>query len=95
MSTELPFAGDSEQYNFVKTDLTKSSADADIDWIVVYFHKPAYTSPTRHIAISELRDTYHPLFDLHGVDLVIQAHNHNYQRSSPITHNSGAHLAQS
>jgi hypothetical protein len=31
---------------------------------------------------------YHPLFDKYGVDVVLQAHNHNYQRSFPISYNN-------
>jgi hypothetical protein len=34
-----------------------------------------------------LRDTYHPLFDNYGVDLVLEAHMHSYQRSYPIEYN--------
>ena len=37
---------------------------------------------------SSLRDTYHPLFDRHNVDLVLQAHQHNYQRTYPLNYNS-------
>jgi hypothetical protein len=34
-----------------------------------------------------LREVYHPMFDMYGVDLVFQAHDHNYERSYPITYN--------
>ena len=34
-----------------------------------------------------LREVYHPLFDKYGVDLVLQAHDHNYERSYPILFN--------
>jgi hypothetical protein len=65
--------------------------DPNIDWIVVYYHNLAYTSPADvgkgNSADKELRDTYHPLFDKYNVDLVLQAHNHNYQRSYPIIYN--------
>lgn len=88
MSTELPYTADSDQYNFVKSDLAKAQADPEIAWIVVYFHKPMYTSASSHGASSSLRNTYHPLFDAYGVDLVLQGHNHNYQRSYPIKYNS-------
>jgi hypothetical protein len=47
-----------------------------------------YTSPTKHPSDILLRDTYHPLFDQYGVDLVLQGHNHNYQRSYPISYNN-------
>ena len=47
MSTELTsFGTGSEQYNFVNNDLSKASEDPNIDWIVVLYHKLAYTSPS-------------------------------------------------
>jgi hypothetical protein len=92
MSTELPYEQGSEQYNFVNNDLSKVSLNPDIDWIVVYYHSLAYTSPANigkgNSAEKELRDTYHPLFDKYGVDIVLQAHNHNYQRTYPIIYNN-------
>ena len=47
-----------------------------------------YTLPSTHAAISALRSMYHPLFEQYGVDLVLQGHNHNYQRTYPIKFNS-------
>ena len=38
-----------------------------------------------------MRRTYHPLFDKLGVDLVLQGHSHNYQRSYPLYHNVARH----
>ncbi|MGZ5470139.1 MAG: metallophosphoesterase [Nitrososphaeraceae archaeon] len=91
MSTELPYEDGSEQYNFVNNDLSKVSLNPDIDWIVVDYHSLAYTSPANigkgNSAEKELRDIYHPLFVKYNVDLVLQAHNHNYQRSYPIIYN--------
>lgn len=34
-----------------------------------------------------MRNEYHPLFEEFGVDLVIQGHSHNYQRSYPLLFN--------
>jgi predicted phosphodiesterase len=88
MSTELTYTAGSEQYNFVNNDLSNAAADPNIDWIVVLYHRVAYSSPTTHSGLPTLRDTYHPLFDKYGVDVVLQGHNHNYQRSYPIKYNS-------
>jgi aldose sugar dehydrogenase len=87
MSTEVPYERGSKQYNFVKSDLKKASSALGIDWIVVFYHIPAYTSPSVVGSIPALRNTYHPLFEKYGVDLVLQAHSHNYQRSYPIKYN--------
>jgi predicted phosphodiesterase len=90
MSTELPWDKSSAQYKFVKEDLLKTSIDPNINWIVVFYHDVAYTSPSVKHGKSSLRDTYHPLFDRYNVDLVLQAHQHNYQRTYPLNHNSGS-----
>ena len=39
---------------------------------------------------SSLRDIYHPLFDQYGVDLVLEGHAHDYQRSYPIKFNANS-----
>jgi hypothetical protein len=87
MSTEIPFDVASAQYEFVKNDLSQAAADPNIEWIIVYFHNPMYSSPNRVIPNNISRDMYHPLFDEYGVDLILQGHNHNYQRSYPLKYN--------
>jgi Calcineurin-like phosphoesterase len=90
----------SEQFKFVKTDLEKASSNKTITWIIPFFHIPAYTTPsgerietlnpTEHVTISSfetLRNTYQPLFDKYGINTVLQAHAHNYQRTYPISYN--------
>jgi Calcineurin-like phosphoesterase len=95
MSTELPFGVSSKQYNFVHNDLSKAASDPNIDWIMVYYHRLAYTSPAKHTAQPLLQNMYHPLFDKYDVDLVLQGHNHNYQRSYPIKYNTTNVLSSS
>ncbi len=80
----------SEQYNFVKDDLSRAASNSTIKWIVVFFHQPMYTSPTTHGALASLRDTYHPLFDKYHVDLVLQGHNHDYQRTYPLMYDANS-----
>jgi hypothetical protein len=87
MSTEVPFHVGSEQYKFIKSDLAATSTNSSINWIIVYFHNPMYSSPNRVIPNNISRDIYHPLFDKYGVDLILQGHNHNYQRSYPLKYN--------
>ncbi|HYX55676.1 MAG TPA: metallophosphoesterase, partial [Nitrososphaeraceae archaeon] len=87
MDSILPYTINSPQYSFVRNDLISTSQNADIKWIIIYFHHPMYTSASEHSSDLLLRETYHPLFDQYGVDLVLQGHNHNYQRSYPITYN--------
>jgi succinylglutamate desuccinylase len=38
--------------------------------------------------LDELQDAYHQLFDKYHVDIVFQGHNHNYQRTYPLSYNT-------
>ena len=67
--------------------MSKAANNSDIDWIIVYGYRPFYTSPTIHPSTEILRQTYPPLFEKYGVDMVISSHNHNYQRSYPLVYN--------
>ncbi|HJR47799.1 MAG TPA: metallophosphoesterase [Nitrososphaeraceae archaeon] len=87
MSTLSDYAVTSAQYKFIEKDLQEASANGNIDWIVVTNYGPFYTSPSAHPAKNDIRNIYHPLFDEYGVDLVLQGHNHNYQRTYPVTFN--------
>jgi hypothetical protein len=88
LSTEISQKEHSSQRIFVENDLFNASSNPNIDWIIVYFHKPFYTLPGSHPAQELLREIYHPLFSKYDVDLVLQAHIHNYQRSYPITYDN-------
>ncbi|HSF52040.1 MAG TPA: metallophosphoesterase [Nitrososphaeraceae archaeon] len=93
--TEPQNDSDNDQLKFVRDDLNKTSSNPDIDWIVVYFHRQAYTSLIKDVlnpggldrADNTTRNKYHPLFDKYNVDIVLQAHNHNYERSYPLNYN--------
>ena len=90
MATEIPYKFGSEQYKFVANDLSKASADKNVDWTVVIFHRIMYTSPTSCTScdgLSDLIEAYHPIFDKYGVDLVLQGHAHDYQRTFPLQYN--------
>jgi len=89
MATEDSYENTSMQYRFVENDLKKASSNNTIDWIVVFYHRIAYTSPGMVGSIADFRNTYHPLFEKYGVDIVLQAHTHNYQRSFPISYTAG------
>ena len=88
MSNEVLWTPGSEQHNFVTNDLSTAAADPNIDWIIVFTHKPVYKSPNFVRSQIDFRDVYHPLFDRYGVDLVLQGHDHNYQRTYPLRYNS-------
>lgn len=90
LSSVIPYEIGSEQYQFVNDDLYNASTDLTTDWIIVLIHHPLYTSVTDKITHVQnaLRENYHPMFENYGVDLVIQGHVHNYQRSYPLKYNN-------
>jgi hypothetical protein len=87
MSQEVPYRNDSKQFDFVVNSLSKASSDPDVGWIIVASHNPFYNSPSVRPDFGTLRNTYHELFEEHGVDLVLSGDIHNYERTHPIVFN--------
>ena len=92
-SDRTSYSSGSAQYNFVVNDLQSASQNPNIKWIIVNIHKQMYTSPNTCGSSScsntgsdatNLRNIYHAKFDQYGVDLVLNGHLHNYQRTFPI-----------
>lgn len=64
---------------WIESDLAKSTAR----WKIVATHAPAFHSSPQHYSEQKLRRLA-PLFEKHGVSLVLAGHVHNYQRSFPL-----------
>jgi len=63
-------------------DLTQNR----LDWTIVIFHHPAYSRGENHDSDLEqaevdMRETFAPVFEDHGVDVVYSGHAHSYERS--------------
>ncbi len=92
------YASGSAQRSFVQNDLQSASTNPNIKWIIAYLHKPMYTSPNTCGSSScsntgsentNIRNGFGPMFAQYGVDLVLQGHVHNYQRTYKLTYNPG------
>lgn len=59
-------------------------ADNPNRWTVVTHHHPIF-SASKDRDNPELRELWQPLYDRHGVDLVLQGHDHTYARSNLMT----------
>ena len=95
MSTEQCWSTGCAQYKFVDNDLKVASHDPSVQWIIVDYHKVMYISSNECSSSScsgssSLRSTYNPLFDKYGVDIVLQGHVHNYERSKLIKYSGGS-----
>ncbi|MDX2150089.1 MAG: metallophosphoesterase family protein [Bryobacteraceae bacterium] len=53
-------------------------------WTICTFHHPIF-STARGRDNKELRELWQPVFDKHGVDLVLQGHDHSYGRSNLLS----------
>ncbi len=87
LSTETSYDRGSKQYKFAEYDLEQNADNSAIDWIVVFYHRNAYSSGGGLPDETNFRKTYHPLFDKYDVDLALQGHHHAYERMYPITFN--------
>jgi len=65
--------------------LEKVLSENQLGWTIVTFHHPVYSSGLARDN-KELRDRWQPIFDRHGVDLVLQGHDHTYARTGLMRH---------
>jgi 3',5'-cyclic AMP phosphodiesterase CpdA len=78
------------QTAWVRTTLAALRADPGIDFIVAFFHHCAFATSRTHASDAGVRAALAPLFDEFSVDLVVQGHNHQYERTNPIRNGRGA-----
>ena len=83
MSTEHDYEPGSTQYTWLEQDL--SSVNRDVTpFVIVYGHKPMYSSNSYHGSEIELRAALESLYVEQEVDLVIAGHDHFYERTWPV-----------
>lgn len=83
------FGSGSTQYNKIKQWLSEGRNDPDIDWIVVYAHKPMFGGSSKHsYNDGNFNQAYFPLFDQYKVDLMCFGHNHHMAQSKQVKYNS-------
>ncbi|HEV8564397.1 MAG TPA: metallophosphoesterase [Actinomycetota bacterium] len=68
-----------DQLTFLRESLATSTAR----WQVVVFHQPAFSCGP-HGSTAEVDILWVPVFERYGVDLVLNGHDHDYQRFAPI-----------
>jgi hypothetical protein len=75
---------DGAQTTWLGQTLAALRQDAGIAFIVVFFHHCAYCTCVVHGCEGGVQQFWTPLFDQYEVDLVINGHNHIYERTDPI-----------
>jgi hypothetical protein len=91
-STSNPYAGahygctpepNEAQLEFIRKEFQAARDDPSIDFLVPFFHKPI-VSDGRHGPTQGLVKWWLPLLDEFKPELVLQAHDHLYERSHPV-----------
>jgi hypothetical protein len=83
LDTELAFQNASRraaQLAWLDADLGATSRP----WKVALFHRSPYSAGGEHGSDLAVRAAFAPIFEERGVQLVLSAHEHDYERSKPI-----------
>ncbi|HLZ76358.1 metallophosphoesterase family protein [Phenylobacterium sp.] len=73
------------QKAWLEQTLAEARHDPAVDWVVVCMHQVAISTADKfNGADLGIREEWAPLFDKHGVDLVVCGHEHHYERSHPL-----------
>jgi hypothetical protein len=68
---------------------------ANIDFIVAFFHECAFSTCNGHSSDGGVRKALGGLFTRYQVDLVVQGHNHVYERTNPLQYDELTNSATS
>jgi hypothetical protein len=73
------------QTAWLEHTLAAARRDDSVDWIIVQMHQcAASSSATGNGSDLGIRQQWLPLFDRYEVDLVLNGHDHDYERSFPV-----------
>ncbi|NBH06756.1 metallophosphoesterase family protein [Amycolatopsis sp. SID8362] len=78
-----------KQLKWIDAQLGRFRADPAVEFVVVYCGHSVYSTGDRYGAERGAQEKWAPLFDKHGVDLVLTAHNRLYERTDPIKAGKG------
>ncbi len=87
VSNEIPANrgySNGSQTAWLKSRLEFLRRQPDVDFVVVFFHHCAYSTTNAHASEGGVRAEWVPLFDTYRVDLVLNGHNHIYERTDPL-----------
>jgi acid phosphatase type 7 len=88
LNSEISVSSTSPQVTWLKADLAAHPTPC----VMAYWHKPRFSSGSTHGSNSSMQTLWSVLFDA-GADLVINGHEHNYERFAQMNA-SGATVSQ-
>jgi hypothetical protein len=83
------------QLRWLKDQLSQWRQGPGVDFIVAFFHECAFSTCNGHSSDGGVRSKLAPLFAAYQVDLVIQGHNHVYERTNPLIYDPATNSARS
>jgi hypothetical protein len=83
------------QVRWLEGVLSAWRTSANIDFIVAFFHECAFSTCNGHSSDGGVRKALGGLFTRYQVDLVVQGHNHVYERTNPLQYDELTNSATS
>jgi Calcineurin-like phosphoesterase len=80
LNSEISMSAGSAQETWLRADLAASSAQCTL----AYWHKPRFSSGTKHGSNTSAEPLWQALYDFHA-EIVLGGHEHNYERFAPQT----------
>jgi predicted phosphodiesterase len=72
-----------DEYNWLLSELQVNQSKK---WKVVYFHRPFFSIGPHAGEMNSYLSSWWTAFDTYGVDLIINGHDHMYERSKPLNY---------
>ncbi|MEU6357652.1 metallophosphoesterase family protein [Streptomyces sp. NPDC047072] len=73
-----------KQTAWLDRELGRLRRTAGVDFVVVFHHHCAFSTTSSHASEGGVREQWVPLYEKHQVDLVVNGHNHVYERTDPV-----------
>ena len=77
---------DSQSVPWIESMLKFANNQSTALWKFAFFHQPPFVSSS-HMPRTDIRESWSPIFDNNGVDIVFNGHCHLYERSFPVSSN--------
>ena len=89
LNSEVSMSAGSAQETWLRADLAASTKQCTL----AYWHKPRFSSGTNHGSLSSAQPLWQALYDF-GAEIVLNGHEHNYERFAPQTPTGAADPAK-
>lgn len=89
LNSEVDMSAGSAQETWLRVDLAASTKQCTL----AYWHKPLFSSGTKHGSMVETQPLWQALYD-YGAEIVIAGHDHDYERFAPQTSSGTADPAR-